>query len=135
MRRALLLAAAAAAAAGCGLLPSNFRLNGVVDVAPALRARVPRDNGMLFVVAKNRGGVPVAVLRIVNPDFPAEFHMDPADLIVPALGRGEPLTVTAEMNTHGDVGHPRPGDLLGRAPGVFRPGDDGVKILLDKVSP
>ncbi|MDE2511847.1 MAG: hypothetical protein KGL74_12055 [Elusimicrobia bacterium] len=133
MRRLLVLAVLAAAASGCNLLTGDFQLSGVVDVAPRLRDRTPKENVMLFVIAENEGGVPVAVHRIVNPEFPAPFHLNPSDLLVPSLGRREPLKLHAEMNTHGDVGRPVPGDLEGDAQGVFRPGDGGVSIVLDRV--
>lgn len=132
MRRALALALAAALC-GCDLLTGDFRLSGTVDASPALRDRVPKTNAMLFVVAVNAGGVPVAVQRIVNPEFPAAFKMGPEDLLIPAVRRSETLKVHAEMNTHGEVGKARPGDLFGEAAGVYRPGDGGVAIVLDKV--
>lgn len=133
MRRALILPVLAAAFSGCNWLTGDFRLSGTVDVAPRLRERVPKENAMLFIVAENAGGVPVAVHRIVNPQYPADFAMGPADLLVPAVRRREVLKVHAEMNTHGDVGTPQPGDLEGDAPGTARPGDGGVTVVLDRV--
>jgi hypothetical protein len=133
MKRALVLALLAGAASGCDLLTGDFRLSGSVDIAPKLRARAPTTNAMLFIVAENAGGVPVAVHRIVNPEFPAEFKMTPEDLLLPAVRGREPLKVHAEMNTHGDIGKPRPGDLEGDAPGVVQPGASGVAVVLDRI--
>ena len=133
MRRALVLALAAAALAACDLLTGNFRLAGTVDVAPRLRDRAPKTNAMLFVIAENEGGVPVAVHRIVNPEFPAAFSMGSEDLLVPALRGRERLRIHAEMNTHGDIGKPRPGDLEGERAGFTLPGAGGVAIVLDRV--
>ena len=133
MRRALVLALAAAALGGCNLLTGDFSLSGTVDVAPRLRSRAPTTNAMLFVVAENEGGVPVAARRIVNPIFPAAFAMGSEDLLVPQVRRREPLKVHAEMNTHGNFGRPRAGDLTGDAPGLWAPGDAGVKVVLDQV--
>ena len=133
MRRALALALAAAALGGCNLLTGDFSLSGTVDIAPRLRERAPKTNAMLFVVAENEGGVPVAVRRIVNPEFPAAFKMGSEDLLVPAVRRREPLKVHVEMNTHGDVGRPQQGDLEGNAAGLFAPGDAGIKVVLDRV--
>jgi hypothetical protein len=133
MRRALLLVLAAAALSGCDLLTGDFRLSGTVDVAPRLRDRVPKQNAMLFVVAQNAGGVPVAVLRIVNPDFPAAFEMGSADLLLPAVRHREPLTVRAMLNTRGDMGATHPGDFEGASPGVVAPGAGGILITLDHV--
>lgn len=133
MRRAAALALAAAALAGCDFFSADFRLSGTVDVLPRYRDRVPKENAMLFVVAENAGGVPVAVQRIVNPEFPAEFKMRPPDLLVPALRRREVLKVHAELNTHGDVGTPKPGDLEGDARGEIFPGSSGVTVVLDRM--
>jgi hypothetical protein len=128
-----LILAAAAFLAGCGLISGDFRLAGSVDVSARLRDKTPKENVMLFVIAENAGGVPVAVHRIVNPEFPASFVMGPADLLVPSLGWRERLKIHAEMNTHGDVGTPRPGDLTGDAAETARSGDAGLRLVLDRV--
>lgn len=133
MRRVLALALAAAACGGCNFLTGDFSLSGTVDIAPRLADRAPKTDAMLFVVAENAGGVPVAVRRIVNPEFPAKFRMISDDLLVPAIGRGERLKLHVEMNTHGDVGRPRPGDLEGAAPGLVESGESGIRIVLDRV--
>jgi hypothetical protein len=131
MKRALVLLLTVCALAGCDLLTGDFRLSGTIDVAPRLRERAPKQNAMLFVVAQNSGGVPVALLRIVNPEFPASFEMGTADLLVPAVRRREPLTVRAMLNTHGDIGAAHPGDLGGAAAGIVAPGDSGISVILD----
>ncbi len=131
MKRLALIGLIAATFSGCELFSVDFRLTGSVDISPRLRDRAPKTNVMLFIVAKNAGGVPVAVHRIVNPEFPAVFQLGPGDLLIPSLRRRESLTVHAEMNTHGDVGTPKPGDLEGAAPGLVFPGSTGIKVLLN----
>jgi hypothetical protein len=133
MRRPLALALAAAALGGCNLLTGDFSLSGTVDISPRLRDRAPKTNAMLFVVAENEGGVPVAVRRIVNPEFPAAFAMGSEDLLVPEVRRREPLKVHVEMNTHGDIGRPQSGDLEGDAPALSAPGAAGIRIVLDRI--
>ena len=133
MRRTLALTLAAAALGGCNLLTGDFSLSGTVDIAPRLRERAPKTNAMLFVVAENEGGVPVAVRRIVNPEFPAAFKMGSEDLLVPAVRRRERLKIHVEMNVHGDIGRPQPGDLEGDAPGLTEPGAGGIRITLDRI--
>jgi len=135
VRRLALLAlpAALALAAGCEWLTGDFRLSGTVEIAPQLEARVPKNNAVLFVVAQNAGGVPLAVSRIVNPEFPAPFVMRSQDLLVPAIRRDEALVVTAQLNGHGNLGKPQAGDLEGRASGPARPGDRGVRVKVDKL--
>lgn len=132
MRRALALGLAAGLLSGCELLTGDFRVTGTIHLAPILSERVPKSNVALFLVATNEGGVPVAVHRIVNPEFPAPFELDHHDLLVPALRRNEELTLHAEMNTHGAVGAPRPGDFTGRASGTIHSGSRGVRVLIDR---
>jgi hypothetical protein len=130
-RWTLLLAAASLSA--CELLTPNFRLAGQVEVAPALASRASHENAVLFVVARNEGGVPLAVHRIVNPEFPAPFEMGPQDLLVPSIRRKESLRLSVELNTHGNLGQPHPGDLAGRLAGEVRPGARGLRVKLDTV--
>lgn len=132
MRAVLALALLAALAGGCEWLTGDFRLSGVIEISPALEARAPKTNSVLFVIAENSGGVPVAVHRIVNPEFPAAFTMSPQDLLVPGIRRNERLTLVARLNAHGILSAAKPGDLEGRSPGPAHLGDHGVRVLLDK---
>lgn len=132
MRAAALLLAALPLTA-CEILTPNFKLSGEVDIAPALAPRAARENAVLFVVARNDGGVPLAVHRIVNPSFPARFDMGPQDLLVPGIRRQENLHLSVELNTHGNLGQPRPGDLAGRLEGAVRPGARGVRLRLETI--
>lgn len=131
--RALAALAAALLLGGCEILTPNFKLSGEVDISPALSARAPKTNAVLFVVARNEGGVPLAVHRIVNPDFPAPFSMGPQDLLVPGIRRQEPLHMSVEMNTHGNLGQPKPGDLAGKLAVPVRPGTRGVRLTVEAV--
>lgn len=131
--RAAAALAAAALLAGCEILTPNFKLAGEVHIAPALAARAPKTNAVLFVVARNEGGVPLAVHRIVNPEFPAPFAMGPQDLLVPGIRRQEPLHMSVEMNTHGNLGQPKPGDLAGKLAAPVRPGARGVRLTVEAV--
>ncbi|MEK7388899.1 MAG: hypothetical protein AAB036_04310 [Elusimicrobiota bacterium] len=116
----------------CEWLTGNFRLNGRVEIAPTLESRMPKTNSVLFIIARNAGGVPVAVHRIVNPQFPASFSMGPQDLLVPGIRSREPLTLSAQLNAHGNLGMPKPGDIEGRGMGPAYPGDRGAIVRLDK---
>lgn len=89
-----------------------FRISGTVTAAEALPEGRAGANSMLFVVARNERGVPVAVSKIINPVFPAEFKLTPANLIMPdLLTRG--VYLEALLNTHGQLGVSRKGDLRG----------------------
>ncbi|PJA16281.1 MAG: hypothetical protein COX65_02840 [Elusimicrobia bacterium CG_4_10_14_0_2_um_filter_56_8] len=67
---------------------------------------------MLFVIARNGGGVPVAVKKIINPVFPARFEMTSSSLIMPDLLTRR-IYLEALVNTHGQLGTLRRGDLRG----------------------
>ncbi len=89
-----------------------FRVSGTVSVAPELVQGLPGANSMLFVVARNEGGVPVAVKKIISPIFPARFEMTSSNLIMPDLLTRR-IYLDALLNTHGHLGVPRRGDLKG----------------------
>lgn len=88
---------------------------------------------MLFIIAKNRGGVPLAVRRIVNPQFPVDFRLGPEDLVVPGTRPAEVLRLEVEMNTHGNVGRPAKGDLEGSFPDAVYSGDRGLHLVIDRL--
>ena len=128
----LLVAVAAAAALASGCAQREFRLSGTITVAASLQRRAPQDNVVLFIVAKNRGDVPVAVQRMVNPQFPVEFSLGPEDLIVPDLPADTPLRVEVEMNAHGAMGKPQHGDMGGTHPNLVYPGERRVHLVIDR---
>ena len=127
---ALALALAAMLPAACGR--GEFRLSGTVTIASAMQRKAPRDNAVMFIIARNRGGVPVALQRIVNPQFPVKFTFRKEDLIMPEVPADAPLDIEVEMNTHGRLGQPQRGDLEGRHPSPVFPGDWGIHIVVDR---
>lgn len=131
--RWLLFVALACAAAYWGLpyALGQFRVGGTITLAAHLRHRIPRTNAVLFIVAKNRGGVALAVRRIVNPQFPIYYILDSADLIVPGSRPKGPFKIVVQMNTHGNVGAPRKGDFEGECPDLVHPGERYAHVVLD----
>lgn len=107
-----------------------FKVSGTVSVAPALVPGLPGANGMLFVVARNEGGVPVAVRKIINPVFPAKFEMTASSLIMPDLLTRK-IYLEALLNTHGELGAPRRGDLKGARKDRVNFISKGLEIELD----
>ena len=130
MIRNLTLALAFLLPAACGR--GEFRLSGTVTIASALQRKAPRDNAVMFIIARNRGGVPVAVQRIVNPQFPVKFTFRPEDLIMPEVPADTPLDIEVEMNVHGKLGQPLRGDLEGRHPSPVFPGERRIHIVVDR---
>lgn len=129
-RQAPFALALALGLAGCGT--RDFRVSGTITIASPLQARAPKQNCVMFIVAKNLGGVPLAVKRVVNPQFPVSFTLGAEDLVVPGIHPKEALRVEAQMNTHGNVGLPRRGDLAGSSPERVYSGEKRVSIVIDR---
>lgn len=106
-----------------------FKLRGTVVLSGAAAASAAQPNSMLFVVARNDSGVPVAVRKIINPAFPAAFEIAPGNLILPDLLTRR-LTLEALVNTHGKLGEFRKGDLRGSAPGFVSAFQKDIEIAV-----
>ncbi len=131
---------AALAAAGWGLwhfgypfaLKYFFRVSGTVQITPEMAAAMPGPNSMLFVVARNDGGVPVAVRKIINPVFPVKFELTTSSLIMPDLLTRR-LYLDALLNTHGQLGVTRKGDIKGALNSGVPIVSKGSEITLDTI--
>lgn len=137
MLRKLLVIAALAAALFAGwkfaypaTLKYLFRASGTVSIRPDLLSALPGSNSMLFVVVRNDGGVPVAVKKIINPVFPAHFDIGPANLIMPDLLTRR-VYLEAALNTHGQLGAIKRGDLRGQMSAGVWIISKGSEITLD----
>ncbi len=108
-----------------------FKASGTVELGGAASQALPAPNSMLFVVASNDGGVPVAVKKIINPVFPVEFEINSSNLIMPDLLTSR-IYLEAMLNTHGNLGVFRTGDLRGKCPGRVYIFTKGLSIKLEK---
>jgi cytochrome c-type biogenesis protein CcmH len=105
-----------------------------LDVAPALRARVP-TGATLFVFVRNpAGGPPLAVKRLPAA-LPAHVQLSAADSMLgpSSIAAGQAVLVVARLSAAG-----RPtagsGDLFGEL--HYRAGKDGARQLsIDRISP
>ncbi len=120
---------------GCRRSAPVFKLAGTITIASRIQGKAPKRNSVLFIIAKNAGGVPIAVRRIVNPRFPVSFELSPDDLLVPGASPENPFLLQVQMNTHGNVGEPRPGDLEGNHRSPVHAGEDGIHVVIDKLIP
>jgi len=93
-------------------LRAIFLVNGTAQITSDFAERAARPNTMLFLVAKNEGGVPVAVKKILNPVFPVDFQMTPSDLILPDV-LTKKVYLEAFLNSHGALGVFKNGDYMG----------------------
>lgn len=114
--------------------PAPPTFDGTVSVDPALAERAQRG-GTLFVIARASGGspVPIAVLRVPAPDFPASFRLDDSNAMDPSRGLSvtDPIDLEARLSRSGQAMR-EPGDLYGRIENV-QPGSSDLRIVLDKV--
>lgn len=90
-----------------------FGISGSVMVSAELLQDLPGPNSMLFVVARNESGIPVAVKKIINPVFPVEFELAPSSLIMPDLLTRR-LYLDALLSTHGRIEEFKRGDMKGQ---------------------
>lgn len=127
-----LASAAACAAAGCSGSSRDFRLSGGITGAPQVLEQAAKPNTVLYIVAANNAGGPVAVKRIINPALPLRYTMDENDLVLPGPAWKGPLTVTVYVNLHGKPGFSRPGDMRGVHRGSARSGDRNVNVVVDE---
>ena len=89
-----------------------FLVKGTARITSDFAERAARPNTMLFLVAGNEGGVPVAVKKILNPVFPVDFQMTPSDLILPDV-LTKKIYLEAFINNHGELGVFKNGDCKG----------------------
>ena len=119
---------------GCacaGPFQRSFRLSGGITASPQLQKKTEHPNLMLFIVAVNAGGIPVAVKRIVNPKLPIDYQIGQEDLVLPGKSWQGPLQVKVYVNTHGQVGLTLQGDLTGGHPGPVHSGERDVDVVID----
>ena len=93
-------------------LRTIFLVKGTAQITSDFAERAARPNTMLFLVARNEGGVPVAVKKILNPVFPVDFQMTPSDLILPDV-LTKKIYLEAFINSHGELGVFKNGDYMG----------------------
>ena len=74
--------------------------------------------------------MPVAIKRVVNPKFPLEFSMGEADLLAASLDGA--LKLEVQINSHGQLGVVKQGDIFGSADGLIKPNDKNIIVQADK---
>ncbi len=92
------------------ILKKIFSVSGTVSIAEKYKKK---PNAMLYIVLKNKGNIPIAVKKVINPAFPFEFSLNADDLIMPDL-LSKKLYIEAYMNNHGVLGKSQTSDMLGR---------------------
>lgn len=113
--------------------PPEGMIVGTISLEPSLLRRVTFGD-VLFIIARQGSGPPLAVKRIPNPSFPLPYTLGPEDRILADRPFQGEVEVVAVIKKGGAAGPPRPGDLEGTYPkNPARIGDSHVDIVIDKV--
>lgn len=138
MKKALVFVAVLAlGAAGVYMYPqalkSAFSLSGRVDMTPRLAKLVnARPNMQCFIIVKNAGDIPVAMKQVVNPRFPMEFTINKNDLTLAEAFKG-PFKIEVQVNTHGEAGSLKAGDMFGNTEVTAALRASEVNVTVDKM--
>ena len=109
----------------------GFNLAGKVEVAPRLLKSAQSNNISCSIIVKNEADVPVAIKRIINPQFPLDFSMDKSDLLIE--GYQGNLKVEVQINSHGKLGVLQSGDIFSEQNGTYVSGQKDIVLVADKM--
>ncbi len=109
----------------------GFNLAGKVEVAPRLLKSAQANNISCSIIVKNEADVPVAIKRIINPQFPLDFSMDNKDLLIE--GYQGNLKVEVQINSHGKLGVLQSGDIFSEETKTYVSGQKDIVVVADKM--
>ena len=108
------------------ILKKLFSVSGTVSLAEKYKNK---SNAMLFIVLKNKGDIPIAVEKVINPSFPLEFNLNANNLIMPDL-LSRKLYLEAYLNNHGVLGKSKTSDMIGKLKKPILINSKNIKISL-----
>ena len=108
------------------ILKKLFNVSGTVSIAEKYKNK---SNAMLFIVLKNKGNIPIAVEKVINPSFPLEFNLNANNLIMPDL-LSRKLYLEAYLNNHGVLGKSKTSDMIGKLKKPILINSKNIKISL-----
>lgn len=113
----------------------DARIEGTIEIAAALKAKVGPGDTLFLFARSPQGGPPVAALRASTAKLPLDFRLDDSMAISPtnALSGQQRVTLVARVSRSGDAAA-RPGDLEGSVAGV-EVGARSVRIVVDRALP
>jgi len=131
------LAAGAGAGTGAAAAPSvaGVTVRGEVDVADALKGRIPAGL-TLFIVAKSVAspGPPVAILRTTTGTWPLQFQLDDSQAMLPTRRLSTAGTVTIEARTsRTGQAMPAAGDFQGVTAPLDPAAAKPVRVVIQRV--
>lgn len=114
------------------LQPPPEKISGQIRLADQVASQANAQS-VLFIIARKKVGPPLAVKRVVAPQFPLEYQLGPQDVMLPgAVFQGE-VDLSVRLDRDGNAGPAQPGDLTGRYPKNVVIGSNNVDILIDQV--
>jgi len=123
--------------ATAGKIPAGQRVSieGSVDIAPALKARLGSKDTIFLFARPGESGAPSAAIRGTAGEFPLEFSLDDSMAMSPGniLSQHKEVVLVARISASGNP-MAQPGDFEGRVSGV-KVGATGVKLVIDRVLP
>lgn len=135
-REAAGLPAVATAAAPEAAAASGLSVNGEIQLAPALRARVqPGDTLYVYARAAEGPRMPLAIQRGGVGQWPVAFTLDDSMAMSPELKLSgfERVIVGARISRSGNA-TPQAGDLEGQSQ-PLKPGGAPIALVIDSVRP
>lgn len=109
---------------------SRFSLSGTIEVPQRLLPMAEADNNSCAIIVKNEADVPVAIKRVINPRFPLTFSLGEEDLLAEQV-EGD-LKLEVQINSHGQLGVIKKGDIFGAAENPVHAADKQVLVQADK---
>lgn len=105
-------------------------ISGTIRLADQPAQPLP-EGAALFIMARTGSGPPLAVKRIVNPQFPVPYTLGTEDVMLPGRSFTGQVNLSAQVQASGRVGPLRPGDLTGdHARNPVAVGAKGVDVVL-----
>ncbi len=117
----------------CKHLPKQqgrFSVAGTVTVPERLLQLAQADNNSCAIIVKNEADVPVAIKRVVNPKFPLQFTLGEEDLLTESVGNE--LKLEVQINSHGQLGIIKEGDVFGSVDGLITANAKDVTVEAGK---
>lgn len=108
----------------------RFSISGTITVPERLAEMAQADNNSCAIIVKNEADVPVAIKRIVNPKFPLDFTLEETDLLTGSVEGN--LKMEVQINSHGQLGVIKQGDIFGSCEQVLSPNTQNVLVAADK---
>jgi cytochrome c-type biogenesis protein CcmH len=116
------------------LLEKNSSISGTITIDATLASRVNVQDRLFIIARRTEGGPPLAVQRIVAPQFPLRYWLTREDVMMPGVEFTGSVNVIARIDKDGKAGTPQPGDLEGSFPGnPVQVGAQKVDIVIDKL--